>query len=269
VRAVHDSVENLGRIWASIDALCASLTEEQWKRPTALPGWSVQDNLSHLVDYESRALGRPGPDHTPADLGHARNAIGQSNEVGVDYRRPWTGERVLAEFREVTAARLVQLRTLTDDDLTQPVDTPAGPGTVTDMLTLRVMDSWTHEQDMRTALRRPGHLEGPAVDQALAHFTGFLPYVVGKRAGAPDGARVVVDIAGHDPIGIEVVDRRARRTDAPPPDPDATVRTDVATFVALVNGRVHASDAGLGEHIEIIGDEGLGRAIVDNLSVMV
>lgn len=266
---VHDSVENLGRIWSSIEALCSSLTEEQWKQPTALPGWSVQDNLSHLVDYESRALGRPGPDHTPADLGHTRNAIGQSNEVGVDHRRPWTGEQVLAEFREVTAARLVQLRSLTDDDLAQPVDTPAGPGTAADMLNLRVMDSWAHEQDIRTALRHPGHLEGPAVDQALAHFTGFLPYVVGKRAGAPDGARVVVDIAGHDPIAIEVVDRRARRTDTIPLEPDVRVRTDVATFAALVNGRIHASEAGLDDRIEIIGDEVLGRAIVDNLNVMV
>ena len=262
-------MENLGRIWASIDELCSSLTEEQWKRPTALPGWSVQDNLSHLVDYESRALGRPGPDHTPPDLGHARNAIGQSNEVGVDYRRPWTGEQVLAEFREVTAARLVQLRSFTDDDLAQPVDTPAGPGTVADMLTLRVMDSWAHEQDIRTALQRPGHLEGPAVDQALAYFTGFLPYVVGKRAGAPDGARVVIDVDGHEPIAIEVVDGRARRSDKLPDAPDATVRTDVATFTALVVGRLRASEAVLDDHIEIIGDQVLGRAIVDNLSVMV
>ena len=266
---MHDSVENLGRIWASIDELCSSLTEEQWKQPTALPGWSVQDNLSHLVDYESRALGRPGPDHTPPDLAHVRNAIGHSNEVGVDHRRPWTGQQVLAEFREVTASRLAQLRSFTDQDLTQPVDTPAGPGTVADMLTLRVMDSWAHEQDIRAALDRPGHLEGPAVDQALAYFTGFLPYVVGKRAGAPDGASVVVDIGGRDPIGIEVVDRRARRLDTLPAEPDAEVRTDVATFAALVNGRLHASDAGLDDRIEIVGDQVLGRAIVDNLNVMV
>ena len=265
--ATHDSVENLGRIWASIDELCSSLTEEQWKRPTALPGWSVQDNVSHLVDYESRALGRPGPEHTPSDLGHARNAIGESNEIGVDYRRPWPGEQVLAELREVTAARLSQLRLLTDDDLARPVETPAGPGTVADMLTLRVMDSWAHEQDIRTALDRPGHLEGPAVDQALAYFTGFLPYVVGKRAGAPDGARVVVEIAGHDPIGIDVVDGRARRSDTVTLESDVCVRTDVATFAALVNGRLQASDAG--DRVEIRGDQALGRAIVDNLSVMV
>jgi uncharacterized protein (TIGR03083 family) len=269
VRTVHDSVENLGRTWSSIEALCSSLTEEEWKHSTALPGWNVQDNLSHLVDYESRAVGRPGPDHTPSDVDHTRNAIGESNEVGVDYRRSWPGEQVLAEFREVTAARLAQLRSFTDDDLARPVDTPIGPGTVADMLKLRVMDSWAHEQDIRTALHRPGHLEGPAVDEALGHFTGFLPYVIGKRAGAPDGARVVVEIAGHDPIAIEVVDGRARRTDTLPDEPAVRMRTDVATFAALVNGRLHPSGTDLGDRIEITGDQVLGRAIVDNLKVMV
>ena len=262
---MRDSVENLARTWASIDDLCSPLTEDEWKRPTALPGWSVQDNLSHLVDYESRAVGRPGPDHTPPDVSHTRNAIGQSNEVGVDYRRPWAGARVLAEFREVTAARLAQLRAFTDEDFARPVDTPAGPGTLADMLNLRVMDSWAHEQDIRRAVGRPGHLEGPAADQALAYFAGFLPYVVGKRASARDGTTVVIAIAGHDPFGIEVVDGRARRVEAPSPSPDVTLRTDVATFAALVNGRAGVSDT----DVEIDGDQALGQAIVTNLNVMV
>jgi uncharacterized protein (TIGR03083 family) len=262
---VRESVDNLARIWTSIDELCSSFTEDEWKRPTALPGWSVQDNLSHLVDYESRAIGRPGPDHTPSDVSHTRNAIGQSNEVGVDYRRAWPGDDVLTEFREVTAARLAQLRALGDEDFAQPMDTPAGPGTLSDMLNLRVMDSWAHEQDIRRAVGRPGHGEGPAVDQALRYFTSFLPYIVGKRAAAPDGTRVVVEIADHDSVGIEVVDGRARLADAPPASADVTLRTDVVTFAALINGRagVDAAD------VEIVGDQALGRAIASNLSVMV
>jgi len=47
------------------------------------------------------------------------------------------------------------------------------------------------------------------------------------------------------------------------------VRTDIATFAALVTGRVQRSEAGVDDRIEIIGDEELGRAIVDNLNVMV
>jgi uncharacterized protein (TIGR03083 family) len=262
---VRESVENLDRIWTSIDELCSPFSEDEWKRPTPLPGWSVQDNLSHLVDYESRAVGRPGPDHTPPDVSHTRNPIGESNEVGVDFRRAWPGAQVLHEFREVTAARLTQLRALTDEDFARPVETPAGPGTLSDMLNLRVMDSWAHEQDIRRAVERPGHVEGPAVDQALRYFAGFLPYVVGKRAAARDGATVAVEIVGHDTIGIEVIDGRARRADTPPSSPDVTLRTDVVTFAALVNGRSGVSD----DDVEIGGDQALGRMIVGNLNVMV
>jgi uncharacterized protein (TIGR03083 family) len=262
---VRDSVENLARIWASIDELCSPFTEAEWKRPTALPGWSVQDNLSHLVDYESRAVGRPGPDHTPSDVSHTRNAIGEANEIGVDYRRPWPGAQVLAEFRDVAAARLAQLRALTDEDFAQPVATPAGPGTLSDLLNLRVMDSWAHEQDIRGAVGRPGHLDGPAAEQALGYFAGFLPYVVGKRAAASDGTTVVVEITGHDPIGIEVVGGRARRAERRPESPDVTLRTDVATFVALINGRAGVT----GDDVAIEGDETLGRTIAGNLNVMV
>jgi uncharacterized protein (TIGR03083 family) len=263
VRPGPESVENLARTWASVDALCATLTEDEWKRPTALPGWSVQDNVSHLVDYESHAIGRRAPAHTPADLSHTRNPIGQANEVGVDLRRSRAGAEVLDEFRDVTAARLAQLRALGTADFDQPTDTPAGPGTLADMLNLRVMDTWTHEQDIRAALGRPGHADGPAAAQAVDHFAGFLPYVVGKRAAAPDGTKVLVEIAGHGSVAIEVVDGRARRVDTLAGEPDVTVLTDVVGFAALVNGRDREVD------VEVRGDEALGRAIVDNLSVMV
>ena len=88
-------IDQLGLTWRSIDELCSGLTDAEWKAPTGCPGWSVQDNLSHLVDYEASALGRPRPDHEPLTLDHTKNALGESNEVGVDARRTWTGERVL------------------------------------------------------------------------------------------------------------------------------------------------------------------------------
>jgi uncharacterized protein (TIGR03083 family) len=117
--------------------------------------------------------------------------MGRANEVGVDARRAMSGAAVLDEFRQVTAERLAQLRRLTPDNLAAQTATPAGPGTVADLLTLRVMDSWSHEQDIRRAVGRPGHTEGPAVEEAVAYFSRFLPYLVGKRAAAPDGAKVV------------------------------------------------------------------------------
>ena len=49
---------------------------------------------------------------------------------------------MLDEFVEVTTARLAQLHALTAQDLKREVVTPAGPGTVADMLRLVGMDTY-------------------------------------------------------------------------------------------------------------------------------
>src|SRR3546814_7383683 len=138
--AITPSIDNLALTWRSLDEVCTGLTEEQWKTATGCPGWTVQDNVAHLVDYEASALGRPRANHVPAGGDHLKNPLGESNEVGVDARRGWTGEEVLEELRQVSAERFVQLLALTADDLSEPIDTPAGPGTLADMLTLRVIN---------------------------------------------------------------------------------------------------------------------------------
>src|SRR5947209_18927186 len=100
-------VEQLAETWASISELCGDLTDDEWKRATGCPGWSVQDNVAHLIDFESFALGRPRPEHTlVGELPYLKNDMGKVNTVGVDARRRLPGATVLEEFREVTAERL-------------------------------------------------------------------------------------------------------------------------------------------------------------------
>lgn len=261
--AASASIDNLAGTWRSLEELCSDLTEKQWKTPTGCPGWTVQDHVAHLVDYEATALGRPRADHRPADLSHTKNELGAANEVGVDLRRGWTGQQVLEELREVTAARHQQLLALTEEDLARPVDTPAGRGTLADMLRLRVMDTWSHEQDIRRAIHRPGHVDGPAAEEAVDYFAQFLPYVVGKRAGAPDGAMVLFRIGDLRRVAVEVVDGRGRPAEREPAEPTLTLAMPVPTFAALVGGRSDAPD-----DVELSGDEALGRAVVANLGFM-
>lgn len=261
--SVSQSIDNLELTWRSIFGLCDGLSEEEWKRPTGCPGWTVQDNVSHLVDYEATVVGRPASDHTPPQVEHTKNALGEHNEIGVDRRRARTGREVLDELRDVTAERLVQLRGLTQEDLAEEVATPAGPGTVADMLTLRVMDTWSHEQDIRRALGRPGHVDGPAAEESVSYFCRFLPFVVGKRAGAPDGSSVVIEIGDLRREVIEVVDGRARKRDGEPASPTVTLSMPVATFAALVGGRSDAPD-----DVTIAGDRALGDGIVGALGFM-
>ena len=256
------SVENLATVWASVDHVCSGLSDGDWDRPTGCPGWTVKDHLSHLVDYEARALGRPAPQHDPGPRPYLKNEMGRVNEIGVDARRPEPGPAVLEEFRAVTAERLAQLGRLTEQDLAEQTMTPAGPGTLADLLTLRVMDSWSHEQDIRRAVGRPGDEDGPAAQEALDYFARFLPYVVGKRAAAPEGSKVVFRIGERSPLPVEVTAGRGRVA----ADPDrATVSLEipVASFAALVCGRGDAAG-----DVVITGDRPLGQRVLDSMGII-
>jgi uncharacterized protein (TIGR03083 family) len=257
------SIDHLEETWRAIAELGADLTPEQWDTATGCPGWTVKDNVSHLIDHEATAMGRPRPDHVPSSLAHTKNPMGESNEIGVDARRSHSGTEVLAEFEEVTGARLAQLRAMSPDDLLRETFTPVGPGTVAQMLTLRVMDTWTHEQDIRRALGRPGHDQGGAPTETVAYFAQFLPLIIGKRAGAPDGAAVLVIVEGVDRYPIVMEEKRARLTDDRIDDPTVTISLSAPTFAALVGGRSDAPDDAV-----IEGDVALGHAVLDHLGFM-
>ena len=77
----RELVDMMESVWRSITDLCATFDESQWKSPTDCPGWSVQDQLSHLAGSESMYLGRPSPDHTARDTSHVKNEIGERNAV--------------------------------------------------------------------------------------------------------------------------------------------------------------------------------------------
>ena len=263
-----ESIEHLAALWSSLDELCADLTEEQWKTPTGCPGWTVQDQLSHLIDYEARAVGKPAPEHKAADVSHTKNDLGVTNEDGVDARRGLPGADVLAEFRSVTADRLAQLRALTPADLEREVTTPAGPGTVADMLTLRVMDTWSHEQDIRRAMGRPGNEDSPAADYAVDYFCRFLPIVVARRAEPADGDVVAFEIGARPPLVVSVRDGKGSvadgASDAGSVAPTVALRMPTGTFGALIGGR---SDVDRGT-VSVEGDQALGERVLSAIGFM-
>ncbi|HSO96338.1 MAG TPA: maleylpyruvate isomerase family mycothiol-dependent enzyme [Acidimicrobiia bacterium] len=266
----QELVAHLDQVWGSIADLGSTLDEGDWKTPTEVPGWTVQDNLAHIVALEWLALGRAAPDHDiPDDLPHVKNDFGRANEVFVDSRRDRSGADVLAEFRTITAERLAQLRSFGPDDFGAASFTPVGPGTVRDLLPFRVFDSWVHEQDMRRAVDRPGHLEGPVADAAFARVVAAMPFVVGKKAQAAQGSTVVFDVtaplAQRFAIGI---DGRAQLLDDVPTDVTARITTDGETFARLACGRLDPTDALAGGAVHLDGDEALGRRVVESLNFL-
>lgn len=264
-------VEQLEEVWHRIAELGSTLSEDEWKRPTEVPGWSVQDNLTHLTDVESMLLGRPRPEHVPPEgLLHVKNEIGARNEAFVDARRAWAGADALAEFVEVTEARLAHLRRLPPEGFAASSWTPMGPGTVRDLLPFRVFDSWVHEQDMRRGVGRPGGLVGLAATASMERIVGTAPYVVGKKVGAPDGTVVVVVLTGPlaRTFAVGVEGGRARPLGTVPGDPTVRLTLDGEIYARLACGRADPAATLAEGSVGFDGDEVIGRRIVEELNFL-
>ena len=259
-----DLTAQLDEVWASTAVLLETLAAGEWEAPTDCPGWSVQDHVSHVIGTESLLAGRETP---PAPEGlwssYVKNDIGALNEAWVEARRDRDPPEVLAEFRAVTAERIEALRAMTEEDFDAPSWTPVGNASYRRFMQLRVFDCWVHEQDIRRAVGRPGHEEGPGTEQALDEIERSLGYLVGKRAGAPAGSRISFSLTGPSARTIHVaVDGRASVVADLDGPADVTIELDAIDFAALACGRVHPDDVA----IRTTGDVALGDQVAAHLA---
>ncbi|HZJ26048.1 MAG TPA: maleylpyruvate isomerase family mycothiol-dependent enzyme [Acidimicrobiia bacterium] len=266
----RELVDQLTEVWESLGDFGDSLSESEWKTPTECPGWSVQDNLAHVIAIESTILDRPAPDHTAPGGTHIKNDVGAMNEIWVDWYRTRSGAEVLADFREVTAARLAQLNAA-DHDFGADSWTPIGPGTVRDALPFRIFDTWVHDQDMRRAVDRPGGAAGPAAATAFDRIQSMAPRSVGKKVAPPDGTTIGFTIAGPQARSF-TVRMEAKRAgfvdDVAPEDADAHVSMDLDTYVRLGTGRGDPDVIVTTGDVGFSGDEDLGRAVARTLNFL-
>ena len=262
-----DSINKLASLFDSLSTFGASLTEAQWKTPTQLPGWTVQDNLSHIIGTERVLYGLPEFEHKASDLSNTKNPIGEMNEHHVDLRRSRSGAEVFAEYQEIAKMRMDQLRSADDAYFETAAMTPTGPGTVADFLHIRILDIWTHEQDMRRALNLPGHSSGPAAEHTIDRLIRTIPIVVGKRAGTPEGGCVVIEVTGdvQRTIATTITDGRGQVSDVAPPNALCTITMDSDAFLQLATGRATHAEI----NYSIVGDHELGTKVVSQFNMMI
>ena len=254
----------------AVSELVAPLTEGEWNRPTECPGWSVRDVVSHLIAMETELLGDPRPIHTlPTDLRHVVDEFTRYCEVPVDKRRCHTGPEMTSELEYTVIRRSRALR----DTRYQPLDEvrwPMGPYArdipYHQLLRARVFDVWTHEQDLRRALRAPGDQDSAAAVITRDYLIEMLPKAVAKLAGAPAGTTVVFDVSGAQEFMRTVrVDEHGRGSvDALVSlAPSVSLSLDWEPFSRLTCGRIPAA----GADVKVEGDEELAGRILDNLAV--
>jgi uncharacterized protein (TIGR03083 family) len=192
-----------------------------------------------------------------------KNDIGKFNEDAIALRRHRPGADVLAEFNDVVAQRMRRLEAMTTEDFDGLGWSPVGEVPYRQFMIVRVFDCWAHEQDIRRAVGRPGHLTGPVVDAVMNLHRGSLGYVVGKRAGAPDNSIVAFSVTGPTTAHyvVEVDGRRAAVVDNPSGPPTATLTLDTETFNALLCGRCSADDALARHKLALDGDTALAASV--------
>ncbi|MGH2726484.1 MAG: maleylpyruvate isomerase family mycothiol-dependent enzyme [Actinomycetota bacterium] len=259
--------ELMEQAWSSMEELCSQLDATDWDLPTDCPGWNVKDQLAHVVSLESRALGRPQPS-TPRKAPHTRNEIGELNEGDLDARRSMTPEQLLEEYRDVTAERGKILASWSDSDWKEEGQGVLGKAPREMIIRIRIVDVFTHEQDIRVATGKPGHLGGGVAKTVFRQMESAIGFVLVKKAKAAEGQTVVFEIGPPgETFAYGVVGGRGTRLDALPPDPTVRLVMDGETFLRLTAGRWAPERVEQEGRLRIMGDRDLAMRIVAGLNV--
>jgi len=248
--------------------LLSGLSEEEWSRPTDLPGWDVRAVAAHLAHLESELAGVEQERVEVPELEHITAPSATYTEAGRIARESLSNPEIVEELVAAVDSRSAQLRgdPPTDGSALAPI-TPAGLSWDWEtLLRNRVVDVWMHEQDIRRAVGRPGGMTSPAAAHTVLVLSTGFPFVVGKRVAPPVGTTVVLDVTGVHPVHLLVeVNEQGRAvpsTDAPQ-DPTVVLQMNIESLVILCGGRRPADQV----HVTVTGDQELGRRILRSMAV--
>jgi uncharacterized protein (TIGR03083 family) len=258
-------VDTLEQLYGSLGGLCGELRPEEWELPTGCPGWTVKDNLSHVAGLDSELCGEPVPEVDLPDLERLADPLKRHMELAVEARRGTPPQQLLDEFRIVSAEYIAQLRGL----LAHGDPNPEAPGPMgyrapmRRFLPIRIFDVWSHEQDIRRATGRIGHLDGEAAEVSFRAISRQLGVAL-SEAGLPAGTRMAIEITGPVRRRFDLVVGEPRGDGAG--QPAATLRLDLPDFVARACGRRDGHGDLLGS-LEVTGDAEVGARLVEHLAV--
>ncbi|GAB3294490.1 maleylpyruvate isomerase family mycothiol-dependent enzyme [Epidermidibacterium keratini] len=253
--------------YAALTELIDSLSDDDWRRPTALPAWDVQAVISHLMGTELTLLGeKPPAGEVPDahDRPHVHNDIAARNEAWVDSFAGDSPQQMRERWRDIVERRTAAMEAMTDGQWHAPSWTPIGEGTLSRFMRIRVFDLWLHEQDMRDAVGKVGHETGDAVDVALDEISLALGFLIGRKAGAPDGSSVTITLPDTGRTFHIVVAGRAAVVDQIDGEPTTVVRMPTSAFTRLAGGRGEVEP--LLRDVLIAGDRELGERVARNLA---
>lgn len=264
----HDLARLMEQSWSSFEEVASQLEPDEWKLPTDCPAWSVQDQVSHIASIEAVALGRPLAPGDPVQAPHVLNDLGAANEREIEYRRSWTPGEVLDEYRDVTAQRGKVLASWSDEEWESEGKGVLGVMPRSQIISIRIVDVFTHEQDVRVATGHPGHLNGEVARFVYGRMASGMPFAFAKRAQATDGQTVVFEVAPPgETFAIEMKGKRAELVD-PPAQPTLRLAMDFEAFLRLTTGRWSPQRLIEEGRVHVAGDKDLADRMLTGMNIM-
>ena len=161
--------------------LLTRLDGDAWSTPTVCPGWDVRDLAVHLLHDDLRRVSRTRDAYegdpavtSPASLPEVLN---DSNESWVRHNR-YISPALLVELLEHTSRALHEMWGAAD--LRSPSEGVWWAGVELAPVWLDVArdysEDWTHQQQIRDAVHRPGLTEPTFIDPVLETFLCALPH---------------------------------------------------------------------------------------------
>jgi uncharacterized protein (TIGR03083 family) len=250
-----ETIADLEATWSALDTVAASLSPDQWSAQSLCPDWTTQGVIAHATSIEQVLVGwEPGGESPFARIGPVHRELAALS-----------ADELLAQFRHIVTERRAELATMTDDDFATQGPTPIGPASYARFMDIRMFDNWVHERDIRVPLGVPGDDSGPTAEKSLDEVHNSLGYIVGKKVGLEDGKSIAFAITGPVSRRMYVrVDGRASVVDELP-DPDATLTTDLLTFMLLACGRIDPEDPIRDGRVTWTGDDEIGGRAARNL----
>ncbi len=243
-----DLIEAIDDVLLTTLSVTRDLSEADADRPTECPGWTVRDQLAHMVGLEQVLSGAPHPAIELPPLDHVSSDIDVFMEQQVHVRRQLPLAAIVDELAGLRPRRIAELRRLAEigDPL---VMGPFGERPLSASLPIRVFDLWAHEQDIRRAVGLPVRSDGiaaqVALERSLAGWSMTLPKALDVDAvltvtvTGPTASQSLIVIGAGGPTATIVGDlgqiTRWFCGRATPGDDDVTGAADV---VSAVRGRL-------------------------------
>ena len=189
---------------ARLSELLRGLSDEDWRKPTVAPLWTVKDIAAHLLDTNLRRLSMQRDGYfgeKPENIGSYQDLVDFLNRLNADWVKAAkrVSPRILIDLLEITNREVNALLASLD---------PQGPAIYSVAwageeasenwfdIAREYTEKWHHQQQIRLAVGKPGILERELYHPVLDAFLRALPHTY-RDVDAPQGTLLRFDVTGE------------------------------------------------------------------------